>query len=127
MSPKADSNLDKFLRNAETSLDPVLSSHLRGWFGCLVTAVAYLHANNIRHRDIKPENILVHRRQVLLVDFGLVHDWKELSGSTTSGEARGTPRYAAPEVVLRNRANSSSDITSRLRQTMRTSTTMNLE
>lgn len=110
MSPKADCNLGEFLQHAEMSLEPGYASHLRGWFGCLATAVEYLHANRFRHRDIKPANILVHRRQVLLADFGLVHDSKGFPGSTTSGETRGTLRYAAPEVVLQNRANSSSDI-----------------
>jgi serine/threonine protein kinase len=110
MSPRADSDLNKFLEHAGTSWDLGFSSHLQGWFGCLATAVEYLHANKIRHRDIKPANILIYRRQVLLVDFGLVHDSNESSGSTTSGETRGTLRYAAPEVVLQNRANSSSDI-----------------
>jgi serine/threonine protein kinase len=110
MSPVANFNLREYLVQAESLSDPVTPIRLRKWFGCLATAVQYLHDIKIRHRDIKPENILVHGRQVLLVDFELCHDWKDLSQSTTTADCGRTILYAAPEVIRHMKSNSSSDI-----------------
>jgi serine/threonine protein kinase len=110
ISPVADGNLRQYLNNAESSFDLTNPVCLRNWFGCLATAVQYIHGMKIRHRDIKPENILVHGSRVLLVDFELCHDWKDLSRSTTSADCGHTPLYAAPEVLLHMDSNSSSDI-----------------
>ena len=65
--------------------------------GCLLSAVAYLHSQNIRHKDIKPSNILLSRSRFWLSDFGLAWDFSDLSDSGTDGGA-GTVRYKAPEV-----------------------------
>ena len=110
MSPVADSNLEQFLQLAETSSEPHYALRIREWFGCLATAIQYLHANRIRHRDIKPANILVHGANVLLVDFELALDWRELGQSTTNTNRGRTPRYAAPEVMQELESNSTSDI-----------------
>ena len=110
MSPVADCNLRQYLEHAETSSAPFISVRLQGWFGCLATAVQYLHAIKIRHRDIKPANILVHGDRVLLVDFELSLDWKDLAQSTTTSDCGATPLYAAPEVIHYKKRNSSSDI-----------------
>lgn len=110
MSPVADSNLAEFLERAETSLEPHCVLRIREWFGCLATAVQYLHANHIRHRDIKPANILVYGPNVLLVDFELALDWKDLAQSTTTAYCGRTPLYAAPEVIELKKCNSTSDI-----------------
>ena len=38
----------------------------------IVSALAYLHANDIMHRDLKPENVLLDNEgHVRLTDFGL--------------------------------------------------------
>jgi serine/threonine protein kinase len=65
--------------------------------GCFLSAVAYLHSQNIRHKDIKPSNILLSRSRLWLSDFGLARDFFNLSDSGTDGGA-GTVRYKAPEV-----------------------------
>ena len=65
--------------------------------GCLVSAVAYLHANRIRHKDLKPSSILMTPEGVRLSDFGSATDFSLLSQSATDNE-RGTPKYFAPEV-----------------------------
>lgn len=71
---------------------------IQQFFGCLASALAFLHQEKVRHKDIKPSNILVYRRRVLLSDFGSSLDWKEWGKSTTSGNAEvGTRVYAAPE------------------------------
>lgn len=67
----------------------------------LLSAVSYLHANNIVHRDIKPENILFVDKDddsIKLIDFGLSirHDPETcLPLSNTVG----TSYYMAPELL----------------------------
>jgi len=64
--------------------------------GCLVSAIAYLHDQQIRHKDLKPSNILLSAGRLWLTDFGSSTDFSLLSQSATNNE-RGTPRYFAPE------------------------------
>ena len=109
MLPVAESNLENFLQLAEISSEPHYALRMREWFGCLATAIQYLHANHIRHRDIKPANILVHGANVLLVDFELALDWRDLGQSTTDTNRGLSPRYAAPEVMQELESNSTSD------------------
>lgn len=96
MSPIADVDLKRHLQRCEKSLDN-RKFILRHFFGCLTTALAYIHSKNIRHKDIKPENILVKGDTVYLADFGTSKVC--LDGHlTTNGEPKeGTPRYWAPE------------------------------
>lgn len=55
------------------------------------------HTRGIVHRDLKPDNILYDRDadQLLLTDFGLAK-WTGSAAATTGG-AKGTPAYMAPE------------------------------
>jgi serine/threonine protein kinase len=110
MSPVAECNLKEFFALLEGSPELDYTIRLKEWFGCLATAVQYLHGIQIRHRDIKPANILIHGANILLVDFELALDWKDLSHSTTSSDCGCTTMYAAPEVILYNKRNSTSDI-----------------
>lgn len=98
MSPVADYDLHQYL--ITEAVDPDQRKRtLRGFFGCLVTALAYIHSERVRHKDIKPSNILVKDGQILLADFGTSRIC--LDGHlTTNGSAReGTPRYLAPEIM----------------------------
>ena len=77
----------------------------------LLTAVAYLHANNVVHRDLKPENVLMVSKTddaaIKLVDFGFAKerlDGKELESSI------GTPSFAAPEVLCGRPYNDKVDV-----------------
>jgi hypothetical protein len=63
-----------------------MSSNLRTYFGCLTTALAYLHDQNIRHKDIKPQNILIYKANILFADFGLSRDFADDVGSLRSSE-----------------------------------------
>ncbi|KJZ72243.1 hypothetical protein HIM_08385 [Hirsutella minnesotensis 3608] len=61
----------------------------------LLSALGYLHANNITHRDVTPENILIGSIEPLnvkLADFGLF----KIVG--TDQTFRGTLPYCAPEL-----------------------------
>ncbi|ROV99976.1 hypothetical protein VMCG_06278 [Cytospora schulzeri] len=65
----------------------------------MLSALAYLHANNITHRDVKPDNILLqsfHPFSVKLTDFGLskMIDTEQTFLKTFCG----TLLYCAPEV-----------------------------
>jgi len=69
----------------------------------LLSAVSYLHANNIVHRDIKPENILFVDKDddsstIKLIDFGLSirHDPETCPPLSNTV---GTSYYMAPELL----------------------------
>jgi calcium/calmodulin-dependent protein kinase I len=65
----------------------------------ILSAVEYLHQNNIAHRDLKPENLLLKGdddTEVMLSDFGLS---KIVGMESLMETACGTPYYVAPEVL----------------------------
>jgi hypothetical protein len=107
MCPVAECNLAEFMELPNINDRLWL---LRGFFGCLISAVGFLHDNKIRHKDVKPSNILLRDNDVYLTDFGISVDWTEFGHSTTEGETAGTPRYASPEVAYQQPRGSSSDI-----------------
>ncbi|KAH7410456.1 hypothetical protein DE146DRAFT_628961 [Phaeosphaeria sp. MPI-PUGE-AT-0046c] len=105
--PVADCNLAEILDH------PDIQSQrwsLRAYFGCLASALGFLHDNNIRHKDIKPQNILIKDDAPYFTDFGVSIDWTEYGQSTTIGPTAMTPRYCAPEVAACEPRNTSSDI-----------------
>jgi serine/threonine protein kinase len=104
MSPIADCDLAAYLHNIRAR--PEFYPTLRTFYGCLATALAYLHENNIKHRDMKPSNILVYKTSVLLTDFGLSHETVD----TTSGTMPGTSRYWSPEVAKAEKRNATTDV-----------------
>jgi hypothetical protein len=106
MSPVAEMDLSTYLKRCTASNHP----ELRTFFGCLATALEFLHEQKVRHKDIKPGNILVNCGNILFADFGLSLDFTDASGSTTTGMTWKTPRYCAPEVAEYEPRNTSSDI-----------------
>ena len=108
MYPIAQMDLSAYLSRATTSDHPELQT----FFGCLATALEFLHEQKVRHKDIKPGNILVNQGTILFTDFGLSLDYGESDqGSMTATMVNGkTPRYCAPEVAENEPRNTKSDI-----------------
>ena len=79
-------------------------------FGCLTSAMLYLHENNIRHKDVKPSNILLSRNGVWITDFGASKDFTSDFTSTSASQERGTLKYCAPEVAKFEDSGRSADI-----------------
>eukprot|EP01105_Mastigella_eilhardi_P015320 TRINITY_DN3499_c0_g1_i4.p1 TRINITY_DN3499_c0_g1~~TRINITY_DN3499_c0_g1_i4.p1 ORF type:complete len:207 (-),score=49.43 TRINITY_DN3499_c0_g1_i4:504-1124(-) len=67
----------------------------------ILSAVNYMHQNNITHRDLKPENLLLRSKEndtdVLVADLGFA---RILSKDSVAKTLCGSPHYVAPEVLL---------------------------
>eukprot|EP01121_Diplochlamys_sp_Union-15-3_P020598 TRINITY_DN8061_c0_g1_i1.p1 TRINITY_DN8061_c0_g1~~TRINITY_DN8061_c0_g1_i1.p1 ORF type:complete len:373 (+),score=90.70 TRINITY_DN8061_c0_g1_i1:3-1121(+) len=76
----------------------------------ILSAVAYLHDQEIAHRDLKPENLLCSgegsEEIVKIADFGLS---KMFSGDELMTSC-GTPGYVAPEVLMSEKYDKSVDM-----------------
>jgi hypothetical protein len=63
------------------------------WMEQLAEALEYLHAQDLIHFDVKPDNVIVNRRRLVLVDFGVAAHrdavWENWRG--------GTGLYMSPE------------------------------
>lgn len=69
----------------------------RRLFQQIISAVDFLHRNNVVHRDLKPENILITKtKNIKLADFGLS---RHLGDGDLLSTSCGSPNYAAPEVI----------------------------
>jgi hypothetical protein len=101
MTPVADMDMHAYLAASKLEI-PDRSIRLRRFFGCLATAVEYLHQQKIRHKDIKPQNILIKDGRVLLTDFGTSRSWADDTKGTTMGTNKQafTKAYCAPEVAM---------------------------
>jgi serine/threonine protein kinase len=107
MLPVADYNLQQFLQEkcVNAAFPRTELSDMTTWFGCLISALSFAHANDIKHEDIKPGNILIKNQQPFLADFGSAKDFSDTHLSASENHlAYGTPVYWAPENPPRGRA-----------------------
>lgn len=74
------------------------------------------HRLGIVHRDLKPSNILLGKRGICVLDFGVAKvlassaESTATFASTGSGQLIGTPRYMSPEQCLGQRVGARSDL-----------------
>ncbi|KAI9892624.1 MAG: hypothetical protein M1814_001317 [Vezdaea aestivalis] len=109
LSPVAECDLRTFLDRKPFPQEDF--DVLRGFYGCLCSALAYLHSRECRHKDLKPENIVIKNQNPMITDFGTARDWSDQSRSTTDGlPSPHTPWYAAPEVLDFDERGSSADV-----------------
>jgi len=85
----------------------------RWFFKQMIDGLEYCHSLKIAHRDLKPENLLMGDGfNVKLVDFGFARFFRdnETGKEVSMKTALGTPGYAAPEILKRQRYDKSVDI-----------------
>jgi serine/threonine protein kinase len=64
-----ETNLYKLISDRRTDLS---EDHVKNIMFQTLSAVEFLHQNNVMHRDVKPENLLISKDgQVKLTDFGI--------------------------------------------------------
>jgi eukaryotic-like serine/threonine-protein kinase len=84
----------------------------------ILDALDVAHRKGIVHRDLKPANILLTKRGVKLLDFGLAKhtsraatpDDPTLTSLTGQGQILGTPQYISPEQLQGKEADARSDL-----------------
>lgn len=89
---------------------PLARKWLCQQFGCLASAIYYIHQNGIRHKDLKPSNVLLTPSGVRLTDFGTSTDFSDRPSSESNNGERGTPIYFAPEVAAHQISGRPADI-----------------
>ncbi|NUP05997.1 MAG: protein kinase [Polyangiaceae bacterium] len=78
----------------DTDAGATNADRVRQLFRGLTAGIAFLHDSGKLHRDVKPSNVMVtHEGRVVLLDFGLVADPRDLPAN----EVAGTRPYMAPE------------------------------
>ena len=93
----AGGELKEFLKNKST---PFKESDAQTIFATLISALSYIHQNNVVHRDLKLENILLSTRDnpfdLKIIDFGISGLLSKVGGEVIHA---GTMIYSPPEVV----------------------------
>ncbi|KAF2113305.1 kinase-like domain-containing protein [Lophiotrema nucula] len=127
MFPAAEYNLNSFLEKlhdphllCETDWNSIVSSSAT-FFCCLSGAMSYIHGKLTKHMDIKPANILVRdcwgssaprrvRYKVYIADFGIARSYVDIEAVETDGPTLFTRKFAAPEVVDRQKRGLAADV-----------------
>ncbi|KAJ3235906.1 hypothetical protein HDU81_011364 [Chytriomyces hyalinus] len=87
--------------------DYLQEDEARRFFAQILTGVSYLHSIGIVHRDLKLENILLDSNEsptpnVVIADFGFASQ-SIRNDSNLLDTSCGSPAYAAPELVLKDK------------------------
>ncbi|KAF9632430.1 hypothetical protein BFW01_g3292 [Lasiodiplodia theobromae] len=111
MRPVAKCNLLEFLTYLGDPRNEGRRRHVQPFYGCLASAINYLHDQSIRHTDITTRNVLVaEQNKIYLSDFGTATDFSQSGRSTTHDMLPISIDYVAPEVAHRHRRNKASDM-----------------
>ncbi|GMR38494.1 hypothetical protein PMAYCL1PPCAC_08689, partial [Pristionchus mayeri] len=105
-------SLSRWLEENTTPNSRALS-RMKSWFKQIVSAVAYIHKNNLIHRDLKPSNILFSDRDHLkLCDLGIATERRSENGeeTTLARSNIGTPLYMSPEQRSNSKYGSKTDV-----------------
>jgi serine/threonine protein kinase len=82
----------------------------------ICSSLEELHSQEIVHKDIKLENILIHKKQVLISDFGLserIEQNKQFTNSRSTAykkESFGTLEYSSLEMISGSNVDFSADM-----------------
>lgn len=98
---------DLLREESKDAKQPVLE---RKWFGCLASALQYLHENRVRHQDIKPSNIGIMGQAIVLSDLAIAKGYSDASSDTDDEPVAYTYRYAPPEVITWQPRSRSADV-----------------
>lgn len=70
-------------------------------------ALAFAHRRGFIHRDLKPSNIILRDGRPVLLDFGIVWNWRS---KRLPPDRSGTPQYLAPEQIKRGMLTPATDV-----------------
>jgi serine/threonine protein kinase len=99
MYPAADEDLAHFLYEDCQPVSELQKQWIHTWFGCLASALVYMHSHGIHHEDIKPTNIVHHGSKIFFTDFSSSRRLEAGQETSTDSPAVASRLYAAPEVM----------------------------
>lgn len=104
MYPVGDKNLEAFFddcvqKTSSEEKSALFRAWLKKWFGCLASALSYMHAHNIHHEDIKPKNIVHRTEHIYFTDFSSSRNFEAGQATSTASPAQATRLFAAPEAL----------------------------